>query len=168
MVGIEDICVGDLPFVALEDKESLPNEPCVYLVLDKHGSVLYLGKSENLRQRWRSDHKFEALSRLEDVRISYLKVEPDLLTRIENALIKALSPPLNSTDPHPSGMAALRERAGLTQKQVADLVGVDPSTIRNWEYGKGMDMFVKLAKLCKVLECNPSDLFEIHDLAGDA
>ncbi len=95
MVCIEDICVGDLAFVALEDKDSLPNEPCVYLVLDKQGSVLYVGKSENLRQRWRSDHKFEALSRLEDVKISYLKVELDLLTRVENALIKAFSPPLN-------------------------------------------------------------------------
>jgi len=164
MVCIEGICVGDLAFVALEDKDSLPNEPCVYLVLDKRGSVLYVGKSENLRQKWRSYHKFEALSRLEDIRISYLKVEPDLLTRIENALIKAFSPPLNLTDPHLRGIAALRERAGLTQKQVADLVGVDPSTIRNWEYGKGMDMFAKLAKLCEVLECSPAELFEVKEV----
>jgi len=49
-------------------------------------------------------------------------------------------------------------------KQVADLVGVDPSTIRNWEYGKGMDMFAKLAKLCEVLECSPAELFEVKEV----
>ena len=57
-------------------------------------------------------------------------------------------------------LAALREKIGLTQKQLGDLVGVDTSTIRNWEYGKGSETFAKVARLCKVLECDIEDLFE--------
>lgn len=51
---------------------------------------------------------------------------------------------------------------------MADLVGVDPSTVRNWERDRGgIETFVKLAKLCKVLECNPSDLFEVQEIGRD-
>ena len=32
-----------------------------------------------------------------------------------------------------SKIAELREQAGLTQRQLADLIEVDPSTVRNWE-----------------------------------
>jgi putative transcriptional regulator len=60
-----------------------------------------------------------------------------------------------------SRVAELRKQKDLTQRQLADMVGVDPSTIRNWERDRGgVETFVKLAKLCQVLECSPSDLFE--------
>lgn len=64
-----------------------------------------------------------------------------------------------------SKVAELRKRQGLTQRQVADLVGVDPSTVRNWERDRGgVESFVKFAKLCHVLECQPSDLFEAEEV----
>lgn len=64
-----------------------------------------------------------------------------------------------------SKVADLRKRRGLTQRQVADLVGVDPSTVRNWERDRGgVESFVKFAKLCQVLECTPSDLFEAQEV----
>ncbi|MBP0016245.1 MAG: helix-turn-helix transcriptional regulator [Cyanobacteria bacterium SBLK] len=60
-----------------------------------------------------------------------------------------------------SKVAELRKQKQLTQRQLADLVGVDPSTIRNWERDRGgIENFVKVAKLCQVLECNPSELYE--------
>lgn len=59
-----------------------------------------------------------------------------------------------------SKVAELRKKRELTQRQLADLVGVDPSTIRNWERNRNStDTFVKLARLCEVLECTPADLF---------
>ncbi|KYC42092.1 hypothetical protein WA1_19015 [Scytonema hofmannii PCC 7110] len=160
MLDLENVCVERLDSVALEDRTLLPNEPCVYLVLDKNQSVLYVGKSENLKHRWSNHHKLEALMQLEGVKISYLKVEMSLLRKIELALIRAFNPPMNAPDSPRKGIAKLREKTGLTQKQLADLIGVDPSTIRNWERGKGMEMFVRVAKLCELLECQPTDLIE--------
>ncbi|WP_231510425.1 helix-turn-helix domain-containing protein [Fischerella sp. PCC 9605] len=64
-----------------------------------------------------------------------------------------------------SKVAELRKQRNLTQRQLADLIGVDPSTIRNWERDRGgVDTFVKIAKLCEILDCNPSDLFEVQKL----
>ncbi len=62
-----------------------------------------------------------------------------------------------------SRVAELRKQKELTQRQLADLVSVDPSTVCNWERDRGeTETFVKLAKLCQVLECNPSDLFKVQ------
>lgn len=61
-------------------------------------------------------------------------------------------------------IAALRKRTGLSQTQLANIVGVDPVTIRNWERGRsGLDWFVKLAKLCEALDCSPRDLVKDPD-----
>ena len=67
-----------------------------------------------------------------------------------------------------SEVAKLREAKNLTQRQLADLVGVDPSTVRNWERDRGgVQTFVKLAKLCEALECLPSDLFAAVEVDED-
>jgi transcriptional regulator with XRE-family HTH domain len=59
-----------------------------------------------------------------------------------------------------SRLTELRKNKNLTQRQLADLVGVDPSTIRNWERNRGgIEVFVRIAKLCEVLDCNPHDLY---------
>ncbi len=60
-------------------------------------------------------------------------------------------------------VAELRKKKGLTQRQLADLVDADITTIRNWERGRGgIETFVRIAKLCKALECEPQDLFRIE------
>ena len=59
----------------------------------------------------------------------------------------------------------LRRRKNLTQKEFADLVGVDISTVRNWEQQRGgVETFVRVANVCRVLECQPDDLFEIQEI----
>lgn len=72
--------------MALEDRNSLPDEPCVYLAIDKDNSVLYVGMSDNLRQKWKNHPKLEALSRLEGVKISYIRTEAELLRKLEEVL----------------------------------------------------------------------------------
>lgn len=60
-----------------------------------------------------------------------------------------------------SRIAKLREQKGLTQRQVADALSVDPSTVRNWERNReGVSMIVRVAKLCDLFECSPWDLVE--------
>ncbi len=60
-----------------------------------------------------------------------------------------------------SRVAKLREEKGLTQRRVAEALDVDVSTVRNWEKSRdGVKMFVRVAKLCELFDCDPQDLFE--------
>jgi transcriptional regulator with XRE-family HTH domain len=64
-----------------------------------------------------------------------------------------------------SRVALLRKELGLTQRQLADAVGVTESTIRNWENNRnGVDWFVRIAKLCETLSCQPEDLFDYEEV----
>ena len=59
-----------------------------------------------------------------------------------------------------SKVGELRESKGLTQRQIAQELGVDVSTVRNWEKGRdGVRTFVRIARLCRLFDCSPEDLF---------
>ncbi len=67
-----------------------------------------------------------------------------------------------------SKIAELREQAGLTQRQLADLIDVDPSTIRNWERNRSsIEAFIRFARLCDALECQPNQLYAQEDLTAE-
>ena len=53
---------------------------------------------------------------------------------------------------------ARRERAGLTQDQLARLVGVTQGTVAKYEAGKRMPSWPVLRKLAEHLKCDPIDL----------
>jgi DNA-binding XRE family transcriptional regulator len=59
-----------------------------------------------------------------------------------------------------SRVASFREKAGLTQVQLAVLVGVTPNTIQNWEKDNGLDQLERYLKLAEIFGCNVSDLVE--------
>lgn len=60
-----------------------------------------------------------------------------------------------------SKIGILREQAGLTQRQLADRVGVTESTIRNLERNRnGIEQIERIVKLCRALNCNVEDLLE--------
>ncbi|MBN3893806.1 MAG: helix-turn-helix transcriptional regulator [Nostoc sp. NOS(2021)] len=59
-----------------------------------------------------------------------------------------------------SRVASLREKVGLTQVQLAVLVGVTPNTIQNWEKENGLEQLERYLKLAEVFGCNVSDLVE--------
>lgn len=52
-----------------------------------------------------------------------------------------------------------REAAGMSQKQLAAALGVDPSAVSLWESGKTYPSYTNILKLSEVLNCNPGDLF---------
>ena len=62
-----------------------------------------------------------------------------------------------------SKVASLREEAGLTQVQLAALVGVTPNTIQNWEKENGLHQLERYLKLAEIFGCNVSDLVEYVD-----
>lgn len=58
-------------------------------------------------------------------------------------------------------LAKLRKRLDLSQEDVARAIGVSVGTIRNWEQSRTKyESIVRFAKLCKVLQCAPSDLID--------
>ncbi|RUT03638.1 hypothetical protein DSM106972_052770 [Dulcicalothrix desertica PCC 7102] len=131
---------------------------------------MYVGRSINASQQRESDQKYNALKNLEGVKISYLEVEESLLYSVEKALLAYFKPPLNETDKHtPRGIEALRRQKGLTQSQVAKALGIDVSTVRNWEKSRdGTKMFMRVADLCELFNCNPRDLYEPIEVSKNA
>jgi transcriptional regulator with XRE-family HTH domain len=64
-----------------------------------------------------------------------------------------------------SKVAELRKLAGLTQRQLADEVGVTESTISNWEQGRNSLVWLeRVAKLCHALNCTPDQLIDYIDI----
>lgn len=51
-----------------------------------------------------------------------------------------------------------RERAGLSQRELAQALGIDPSAVSLWETGKNSPTVHNLRRLADILGCNPADL----------
>jgi DNA-binding XRE family transcriptional regulator len=59
----------------------------------------------------------------------------------------------------------LRKRLGLTQKQVADAVGVTDQSVSNWEAGRFEPRLTisQMQALCRVLQCSLDELPSFSD-----
>ncbi|MEM9218388.1 MAG: helix-turn-helix transcriptional regulator [Cyanobacteria bacterium P01_F01_bin.150] len=63
-----------------------------------------------------------------------------------------------------SKIGELREKQGLTQRQIAMELGVTETTVANWERGRsGLDWIDRLNRLCKLLECELDELIEYEE-----
>lgn len=51
-----------------------------------------------------------------------------------------------------------REKAGLTQLELANVVGVQTQTVWRWEHGEREPSINVIKKLCEVLSCTESEL----------
>lgn len=54
----------------------------------------------------------------------------------------------------------LRIKAGLTQQQLADVVGVDRVAVARWESGAALPRASKLPMIAETLNCTIDDLFK--------
>lgn len=59
-----------------------------------------------------------------------------------------------------------REQSGLTQKQLAEILGLNNSRISNWEQGANNPPADMIAKLCETLNVSASELLGVK-LATD-
>lgn len=55
-------------------------------------------------------------------------------------------------------MRTYRKRLGLTQKQVADELGVTAPTVTQWESGERKPNIIMLKKLSIILKCSTDEL----------
>lgn len=54
----------------------------------------------------------------------------------------------------------LREKAGLTQEGLSQIMKIDRSTVAKWETGEAAPRTDKLPELARILHCRIDDLFE--------
>jgi hypothetical protein len=86
--------------IALKDRKNLPGEPGIYIVRDEKGTCLYVGKSGNLRERWRgTDHHryFQAVQH--NAYLQYFLCNKEDLDDYEIQMIEVLKPLWNYTTP---------------------------------------------------------------------
>lgn len=57
-------------------------------------------------------------------------------------------------------LADVRQRRNLTQGALAAKLGVDVSTVKDWEHGRIALSSGRIAQLARSLECSPSNLWE--------
>lgn len=55
-----------------------------------------------------------------------------------------------------------RIRLGLTQKDLAKIIGVDRTTVGKWELGRSIPHVDKLLALSKILECSIEDIYSSY------
>lgn len=61
----------------------------------------------------------------------------------------------------PNSIKKLRERAGLTQSQLAKMAKVDQANLSQWENGNKMMREDTIRKLCNALDCTPTKLMKM-------
>lgn len=61
-----------------------------------------------------------------------------------------------------SRIRRFREERGLSQKQLAELIGVKNNRVSNWEQGLNRPDADILAALCRALQVSPSELLDVR------
>ena len=65
-------------------------------------------------------------------------------------------------------IATLRKEKKMTQKELAETIGVSDKAISKWENGKGMPELSMLMPLCQVLQINVNELLSGERLSDDS
>ncbi len=66
-----------------------------------------------------------------------------------------------------SKISELRQKKGLTQRELAQAIGVTETTIRNYEKGRSiLEWIERVVKLCQTLDCDPQDLIDYIEING--
>lgn len=81
----------DFPSVPLDNVKNLPSAAGIYFAV-KDGEVLYVGQSENMRERWSKHHKYSDLKRIGCVRIHFALSDGRPLVEQENEWIVSINP----------------------------------------------------------------------------
>lgn len=95
-IDIEAINIQSLPSLFVLKRDELPEVSSVYFVVNQDNDVEYIGRTKNLRKRWKAHHLLNLLGKDNSLRIAWLKVDnQSLLSEIEKTLIKRFNPNFN-------------------------------------------------------------------------
>lgn len=73
--------------------------------------------------------------------------------------------PIAAEPEAPQPLREIRRSRRLSQKDIADLIGTDQSTVSRLERGNLIPTRPQLARLAKALKCRPEDLFDRMTIA---
>lgn len=62
-----------------------------------------------------------------------------------------------------SKLAEYRKRKGLSQDDLARLSGLTKTTIQNWENGRNLSAVLRVLKICKELDADIRELFQVEE-----
>ena len=170
-----------LPSIPLSDRHLLPDAAGVYLAVDDSGTVQYIDKSKNLRQRWiNGHHRWKELLAVAGVRLVWLQVsDPVFIPAIEEALIAQLQPALNKTSaggferrfPAVEGQptrVVLRVNhlfpKNLSNRQIGEKLELTDQSVANLRRGTERGEWATLIKLARWLSDVHGRVFAIEDL----
>lgn len=86
-----------LPRVPFQQKDQLPCSSGVYIAMDEQMTPLYVGMSQNLRQRLATHHRLKQLKSLRCAVIAWIEAPSAEIALLEKRTIEALLPQLNNT-----------------------------------------------------------------------
>lgn len=143
MFEATDVNLFELPFVYLCDRNKLPAAAGIYFVITATNEIIYIGRSDNIKSRWVTHHKFEEVSETGGCRIAYLVITYfPILGVIEKGFIEHYLPLLNCCKP---GDRKRHEYSPVVNpdncdphyrfngRQLSTLWGVDTRTIFTWK-----------------------------------
>lgn len=88
-----------LPHLPLAEVKALPSIAAVYFVVERPGVVVYVGRTRNLAQRWRSHHRAAQLDPARTFILWYPvgTIDEAQFARLERVCIRRFAPRLNDT-----------------------------------------------------------------------
>lgn len=115
-----------LPSLPTSELRNLPAIPAIYFAVRRGGTVLYIGKSRNIAQRWQGQSHHRAAQLIAaDTWLLWLVVDPaitdDEFTRLERSFIRRLNPQFNDM---PIERAPVVDTRSFTERQAQQWNGV--------------------------------------------
>lgn len=90
-----------IPSLPVVERNSLPEIPAIYLVFTPDNRLLYIGQTNNLKQRWMSHHRYGQFIEADvNSRVAWFAFDPDSVDSLplfESELITALDSEYNGT-----------------------------------------------------------------------
>jgi len=118
-----------LPSLPLEERKALPDTAAVYFVL-AGDTMLYIGQSVNVRQRWYAHHRFAQLNAYGGCRIAWLHVDDArLLDDLEQACRAHFRPILNNSAVLGSDCTIVVRIPRAIYARISDLAAADQRSV---------------------------------------
>lgn len=176
MINPQAINFDLLPWVPLDATAGFPAQPGIYFAIDAHGIVQYIGKSKDVRGRWKSHHRYEQLAAIGGIKIVYLFFDSvELLLEVEAALIQWFNPPLNVSRPSTSNFRTEEVHSGGLRNKIKHFLDIRGITCYRFMKDVGIAQGTAyalydnpdqipasnvLSKICDAYEVQPGELLE--------
>lgn len=95
---LAELDLEKLPRMGISERKKFPKVECVYIARTEK-TILYVGKTHNLYQRWGGHHRLKELMQFESVYVQWIDCTDKHLNleRLEEGVIVRLSPTLNDS-----------------------------------------------------------------------